>query len=637
MDYNNLPLGLRVQTQIPLDVKEYVLNEATLKDLGTSNNLAYTYVKGLIIYCFAENTRYEWNEVPSGLENTGLLPTDFTYPNGVVAFGVTYSNKKYNFFKVNVKADGSETKVNSGLGVTVSGTGTIEDPYVLSSDLSSKVDKNTSITAGTFSVITYDSKGLVTSGRNLLASDVPILNQDTTGSASTITGTLPQTKIDNLLSDLTARELISNKQNNLNPDPTNTKYPTVTAVISAIAGITSGNVTSEGTLNYLQKITADSELGNSIIYDDGNNAIIGPTTGYSTATINSNDSTGNLTISSYTTDADTTKRGLLDLTIDGDKTSLLTKFGSSSAGGEFELYSFSDIATNLEDRAKTGIIIPSLDGTRGSFNVSNYITSEDNLFQVHSSGYSIFGEISSTIDYSLHKLYISGGVFADSFVKDGGTSTQFLKADGSIDSNTYLTTASASATYEPIINAGTSTQYWKGNKTWATLDTSVVTENTNLYFTTSRARTSLSFTAGSGGYNSSTGVITIPTNTNQLTNGAGYITGYSETDTLQSVTNRGNSTSQNITAAGFFNSSDMRLKELVDYQYNVSDIKPITYVWKDNSDKRKKIGYSAQEVQKVLPEAVKKDGTGMFSVDYIQILVAKVHALELKLKKHGLE
>jgi hypothetical protein len=39
---------------------------------------------------------------------------------------------------------------------------------------------------------------------------------------------------------------------------------------------------------------------------------------------------------------------------------------------------------------------------------------------------------------------------------------------------------------------------------------------------------------------------TIPTNNNQLTNGANYITGYSETDTLGTVTNRGSSTSQNI-------------------------------------------------------------------------------------------
>ena len=39
------------------------------------------------------------------------------------------------------------------------------------------------------------------------------------------------------------------------------------------------------------------------------------------------------------------------------------------------------------------------------------------------------------------------------------------------------------------------------------------------------ALTSLSFAAGSGGYNNTTGVITIPTNNNQITNGAGYITG----------------------------------------------------------------------------------------------------------------
>tara|TARA_B100001939_G_scaffold343947_1_gene357498 strand:- start:4018 stop:8031 length:4014 start_codon:yes stop_codon:yes gene_type:complete len=35
--------------------------------------------------------------------------------------------------------------------------------------------------------------------------------------------------------------------------------------------------------------------------------------------------------------------------------------------------------------------------------------------------------------------HFSGKVEADSFVKDGGTSSQFLKADGSVDSNTYIT------------------------------------------------------------------------------------------------------------------------------------------------------------------------------------------------------
>jgi hypothetical protein len=54
--------------------------------------------------------------------------------------------------------------------------------------------------------------------------------------------------------------------------------------------------------------------------------------------------------------------------------------------------------------------------------------------------------------------------------------------------------------------------------------TAQVTESGNLYYTNGRARGSLSFVAGSGAYNSTTGVITIPTNNNQITNGAGYIT-----------------------------------------------------------------------------------------------------------------
>jgi len=41
-------------------------------------------------------------------------------------------------------------------------------------------------------------------------------------------------------------------------------------------------------------------------------------------------------------------------------------------------------------------------------------------------------------------------ITATSLIKSGGTSTQFLKADGSIDSNTYLTTSSASSTYLPL-------------------------------------------------------------------------------------------------------------------------------------------------------------------------------------------
>ena len=54
--------------------------------------------------------------------------------------------------------------------------------------------------------------------------------------------------------------------------------------------------------------------------------------------------------------------------------------------------------------------------------------------------------------------------------------------------------------------------------------TTNLTEGSNLYYTDTRARLSLSFTTGSGAYNSTTGVITIPTNNNEITNGSNYIT-----------------------------------------------------------------------------------------------------------------
>jgi hypothetical protein len=63
-----------------------------------------------------------------------------------------------------------------------------------------------------------------------------------------------------------------------------------------------------------------------------------------------------------------------------------------------------------------------------------------------------------------------------------------------------------------------------GTRTLVTDDISEDASPSNLWFTNARARGALSFSAGSGAYNSSTGVITIPTNTNQLTNGAGFAT-----------------------------------------------------------------------------------------------------------------
>ncbi|MFA9263264.1 MAG: tail fiber domain-containing protein, partial [Undibacterium sp.] len=88
-----------------------------------------------------------------------------------------------------------------------------------------------------------------------------------------------------------------------------------------------------------------------------------------------------------------------------------------------------------------------------------------------------------------------------------------------------------------------------------------------------------------------------------------------------------------ITASGGFFNSDIRLKDLTEYDYNVSDIKPISYFWKDGRDNQKHVGYSAQEVQKVMPDAVNEGTDGMLSVNYVEVLVAKIAELENRIKQ----
>jgi hypothetical protein len=96
---NDIPAGLRVPAQVPLDGKVYFASQAALANLGPGNNLAYTYFKGMIAYCAQQQTRWEWRE-PSYPGEPGLIPSNFVYPTGLSVFGINYSNKAYNFFPI---------------------------------------------------------------------------------------------------------------------------------------------------------------------------------------------------------------------------------------------------------------------------------------------------------------------------------------------------------------------------------------------------------------------------------------------------------------------------------------------------------------------------------------------------------
>lgn len=86
-----------------------------------------------------------------------------------------------------------------------------------------------------------------------------------------------------------------------------------------------------------------------------------------------------------------------------------------------------------------------------------------------------------------------------------------------------------------------------------------------------------------------------------------------------------------MSARSFVQTSDERKKDILDETVpDVSSIEPIVYKWKEAEDGKKHIGYSAQEVEKILPDAV-TETNGIKALNYIEVLVAKIASLEKRI------
>ncbi|MBM3914859.1 MAG: tail fiber domain-containing protein [Sphingomonadales bacterium] len=89
----------------------------------------------------------------------------------------------------------------------------------------------------------------------------------------------------------------------------------------------------------------------------------------------------------------------------------------------------------------------------------------------------------------------------------------------------------------------------------------------------------------------------------------------------------------NVTATAFTSSSDARLKNVLQSWDNEDQIDFVQFRWKNGPDARDHFGYLAQDVQKVLPDAVHTDGEGMLSVNYDEVHSFKISNLEQKNSK----
>ena len=158
------------------------------------------------------------------------------------------------------------------------------------------------------------------------------------------------------------------------------------------------------------------------------------------------------------------------------------------------------------------------------------------------------------------------------------------------------------------------------------LTTSVVSEGSNLYFTTARARAAISVGAGLN-YNTSTGAIVCTIDTPAEVG-------------LGNLSSSGNSLSGNFTATGNITAfSDERLKENVETIEGaldkVSQMRGVTYNYKsDLNDGQRGTGVIAQEMQQVMPEVVEEGE--YLSVAYgniVGVLIEAVKELKEELNK----
>lgn len=86
-----------------------------------------------------------------------------------------------------------------------------------------------------------------------------------------------------------------------------------------------------------------------------------------------------------------------------------------------------------------------------------------------------------------------------------------------------------------------------------------------------------------------------------------------------------------MTARSFIQTSDERKKDILNEAVpDMSSIEPIVYKWKEAEDGKKHIGYSAQAVEKILPDAV-TETNGIKALNYIEVLVAKIASLEKRI------
>lgn len=219
-------------------------------------------------------------------------------------------------------------------------------------------------------------------------------------------------------------------------------------------------------------------------------------------------------------------------------------------------------------------------------------TSSGGIYRIVSDGGQFFLRYGSGAT-TIVTINSSGTISANGFVKSGGSSSQFLMADGSVSTNPGWITGITSAN---VITALGFTPYSNANPSGYITG---ITYNMVI--------TALGFTPYSGA------------------NPNGYISLTEANGLYLKLT--GGTLTGSVTATAFYESSDKNLKTLIATDYKAKGIESIVsrlYI----KNGKEELGYFAQDVESILPSAVSVGVDGYLSLSYREVHTAKIAHLE---------
>lgn len=242
------------------------------------------------------------------------------------------------------------------------------------------------------------------------------------------------------------------------------------------------------------------------------------------------------------------------------------------------------------------------------------------------------GQLLETLSNCLNIDTSTGGVQIFGDLQQGSVKSALLYAD----SNGKIIAAPAGSTggggltsvnVTDLTATGTrnDTTFLRGDNTWSAITSSMVT--TALGYTPYNSTNPAGYINGISSGMVTTALGYTPYNS---TNPSGYINQTFTDGRYLQLT--GGTLTGNLYAPAFFESSDKRLKSLIEDNYVAAGIESITAKLYTKNGVAE-IGYYAQDVQGILPSAVAVNEYGYLNLSYREVHTAKIAYLEKEVKE----